>query len=113
MDLRSTRSGRHTRRSRSALTSIPHFFKNGGISSKKPKKRTRTAHPRTDLSGADFYKTLRSDEKTGNMPFIAVCAETNKELSSAMHEAGIADFIAKPFTEATLKKKMTALLGSF
>lgn len=65
------------------------------------------------MSGADFYKTLRSDEKTGNMPFIAVCAETNKELSSAMHEAGIADFIAKPFTEAMLKKKMTALLGSF
>ena len=65
------------------------------------------------MTGAEFYKTVRSNEKTGNIPFIAISAETNRELNSAMRDAGVADFIAKPFTEAMLKKKMVALLGSF
>lgn len=65
------------------------------------------------MTGAEFYKTVRSDEKTENIPFIAISAETNRELSSAMRDAGVADFIAKPFTEAMLKKKMVTLLGSF
>ena len=65
------------------------------------------------MTGAEFYKTVRSNEKTENIPFIAISAETNRELNSAMRDAGVADFIAKPFTEAMLKKKMVALLGSF
>ena len=64
-------------------------------------------------SGTDFLKTVRSDEKMKNLPFIIICAETNREIADTMKQAGMADFIAKPFTEAMLKKKLTALFGAF
>ncbi len=65
------------------------------------------------MSGEDFLKTIRSNEQLKNTPFVVVSAESNQELSSVMRDAGAADFIAKPFTKATLRKRMTALFGSF
>ena len=65
------------------------------------------------MSGADFLRFVREDDKLKEIPFIAVCAESNQELTEKMCQSGISDFIAKPFTEAMLKKKMTALLGDF
>ena len=65
------------------------------------------------LSGADFLKNVRADEKSGKIPFIVICAESNQEITAAMRQAGMADYIAKPFTEAMLKKKMVTLFGAF
>ncbi|MBO4520686.1 MAG: response regulator [Alphaproteobacteria bacterium] len=65
------------------------------------------------MSGADFFKEVHKDEKLNKVPFIVVCAESNQEIIADIHQAGVADFIAKPFTEATLKKRMIALFGSF
>ena len=65
------------------------------------------------MSGTDFLKNIRTDEKMKNLPFIIICAETNHEITDTMKQAGMADFMAKPFTEATLKKKLTALFGTF
>ena len=65
------------------------------------------------MSGSEFLQNVRSDDKLKNIPFIAVCAESNQGLTETMRQSGISDFIAKPFTEAMLKKKMTALLGDF
>ena len=65
------------------------------------------------MSGTDFLQTVQADEKMEKIPFIVVCAESNQAVTDAVRQAGIADFIAKPFTEATLKKRMAALLGDF
>ena len=65
------------------------------------------------MSGSEFLQMIRNDDKLSKIPFIAVCAESNQELMEIMRQAGISDFIVKPFTEAVLKKKMTALFGNF
>ena len=64
-------------------------------------------------SGADFVQSLRNDDRLSKIPLIVICAETNREVADAMRQAGVADFMAKPFTEAMLKKKMTTVLGDF
>lgn len=64
-------------------------------------------------SGADFLQTLRGDSRLNEIPVIVICAENNRDVAAEMRQAGVADFIAKPFTEAVLKKKMMALLGDF
>lgn len=65
------------------------------------------------MSGADFLKAVRANEKTEKIPFIVICAESNREVAESIREAGITDFIVKPFTEAVLKKKLAALFDSF
>ena len=65
------------------------------------------------MDGAAFVKQVQADEKLKKVPFIVICSESNQEVTAAVRQAGIADFIAKPFTEAMLKKKMTAVLGNF
>lgn len=65
------------------------------------------------MSGEDFLKTVRDNENLKDTPFVVVSAESNDELTDVMRNAGAADFIAKPFTKATLRKRMTALFGSF
>ena len=65
------------------------------------------------MSGEDFLKTMRGNEKLKDTPFVVVSAESNEELTDVMRNAGAADFIAKPFTKATLRKRMTTLFGSF
>ena len=65
------------------------------------------------MAGEDFLKTMRADPDLKDTRFIVVRAESNDELTAVIRKAGAADFIAKPFTQATLKKTMTALFGSF
>lgn len=63
------------------------------------------------MSGDDFLKTVRADERLKNVPFVVISAESNRETTEKMHAAGASDFIAKPFTKATLNKRLTALFG--
>ena len=65
------------------------------------------------MSGADFFKQIQANDKLKKVPFIVVCAESNQELITDIRQAGFADFMAKPFTEAMLRKRMMALFGSF
>ncbi len=65
------------------------------------------------MAGEDFLKTMRNDPLLKETAFVVVSAQSNDALSDVMRKNGAADFIAKPFTKATLKKRMTALFGSF
>ena len=65
------------------------------------------------LSGEEFLKKMRDNENLKKTQFVVVSAESNDELNAIMRNAGAADFIAKPFTKATLRKRMTTLFGSF
>jgi two-component system chemotaxis response regulator CheY len=64
------------------------------------------------MTGFDLLKTLRTVNKD-NTPFIMVTAESKVENIMAARQAGVNNYIVKPFSAETLKSKMIAVLGSF
>lgn len=63
------------------------------------------------MTGLDLLKTLRG---SGNkVPFIMVTAESKTENVMAAREAGVNNYIVKPFNADTLKAKLTSVFGEF
>lgn len=65
------------------------------------------------MTGLQLLKEVRADEKLRGTPFIMVTAESKTENVIAAKKAGVNNYIVKPFNAATLKTKMTAVLGEF
>ena len=65
------------------------------------------------VTGMDFLKQVRADEKLKNTPFIMVTAESKPENVIAAKKAGVSNYIVKPFNAETLKGKLTAVIGNF
>ncbi len=65
------------------------------------------------MSGLQLLKEVRSDVKLKELPFIMITAESKSENVIAAKEAGVSNYIVKPFNAATLKGKLTAVLGNF
>jgi two-component system, chemotaxis family, chemotaxis protein CheY len=63
------------------------------------------------MSGLDLLKTVRGNND--NVPFIMITAESKTENVIAAKQAGVSNYIVKPFNAETLKQKMTAVLGEF
>ena len=63
------------------------------------------------MSGLEFLKEVRSDGALKEMPFIMITAESKTENVVAAKEAGVSNYIVKPFNADTLKKKIEAVLG--
>ena len=63
------------------------------------------------MSGYEFLKHVRANEKTRNLPFIMVTAESKTENVIAAKQAGVSNYIVKPFNAETLKMKMEAVFG--
>lgn len=63
------------------------------------------------MSGLEFLKEVRSDGALKDMPFIMITAESKTENVVAAKEAGVSNYIVKPFNADTLKKKIEAVLG--
>ncbi len=63
------------------------------------------------MSGLDLLKTIRGSGS--KVPFIMVTAESKTENVMAAREAGVNNYIVKPFNADTLKTKLTAVLGEF
>ena len=47
------------------------------------------------------------------IPFIMITAEAKTDNVVAAKEAGVNNYIVKPFNAATLKNKMEAVIGAF
>ncbi|MBU6475998.1 MAG: response regulator [Alphaproteobacteria bacterium] len=63
------------------------------------------------MTGLDLLKNVRG---SGNkVPFIMVTAESKTENVIAAKEAGVNNYIVKPFNADTLKTKLTSVLGEF
>lgn len=63
------------------------------------------------MTGLDLLKTIRA---SGNkVPFIMVTAESKTENVLAAREAGVNNYIVKPFNAETLKTKLSSVLGEF
>ena len=65
------------------------------------------------MTGLQLLKEVRSDAKLKGTPFIMVTAESKTENVIAAKKAGVNNYIVKPFNAATLKQKLTSVLGPF
>ena len=65
------------------------------------------------MTGIDLLREVRADEKVKATPFIMVTAESKTENVIAAKQAGVNNYIVKPFDAETLKKKMNSVIGEF
>ncbi len=65
------------------------------------------------MSGFELLKKVRAGEKTRGLPFIMVTAESKTENVILAKQAGVNNYIVKPFNADTLKTKIEAVFGTF
>ncbi|MDE2030102.1 MAG: response regulator [Alphaproteobacteria bacterium] len=65
------------------------------------------------MTGLQLLKEVRADGKLKPTPFIMITAESKTENVVAAKEAGVNNYIVKPFNAETLKQKISAVLGNF
>jgi two-component system chemotaxis response regulator CheY len=63
-----------------------------------------------NMSGTEFTKVLRSRDDGRHVPILMVTARSVKEDILTAMEAGVNNYIVKPFTPQVLKEKIDALL---
>ena len=65
------------------------------------------------MTGLQLLREVRADAKLKTIPFIMVTAESKSENVIAAKEAGVSNYIVKPFNAETLQAKMVSVLGEF
>ena len=65
------------------------------------------------MTGLELLKKVRADEQLKALPFVMITAESKPDNVIAAKQAGVNNYIAKPFNADTLKLKLTAVLGEF
>jgi len=62
-----------------------------------------------NLDGLEMLKRIRADDSLKNLPVLMVTAEAEKDKVVAAIQAGVNNYIVKPFTAEVLKEKMDAI----
>lgn len=65
-----------------------------------------------NMSGVDFARALRARDDGRVVPVLMVTTRSVREDIVAAVEAGVNNYIVKPFTPQVLKEKIDALLGA-
>jgi two-component system chemotaxis response regulator CheY len=65
------------------------------------------------MTGLQLLREVRADGKLKHIPFVMVTAESKTENVVAAKEAGVTNYIVKPFNAETLKMKLVAVFGNF
>ncbi len=63
------------------------------------------------MSGLDLLKTVRGDESTKKIPFLMVTAEAQKDNVLQAVQAGVSNYIVKPFTADAVKEKLSQIFS--
>jgi two-component system chemotaxis response regulator CheY len=63
-----------------------------------------------NMNGLDLLKKVRGDKETKAIPFIMVTAEAQKENVLQAVQAGVSNYIVKPFTAEAMKTKLSQTL---
>ncbi len=63
------------------------------------------------MTGLQLLREIRADVQLSGLPFIMVTAESKTENVIAAKQAGVNNYIVKPFNADTLKHKIYAVLG--
>ena len=65
------------------------------------------------MTGLQLLREVRADGQLRALPFIMITAESKKENVVTAKEAGVSNYIVKPFNAQTLKSKLESVLGAF
>ncbi|EPX84051.1 response regulator [Salipiger mucosus] len=63
------------------------------------------------MTGLELLEAVREDPKTKSLPFIMVTAESKPANVLAAKNAGVSNYLVKPFTPATIREKIESVLG--
>ncbi|MDR3485276.1 MAG: response regulator [Bradyrhizobium sp.] len=61
------------------------------------------------VTGLDLLRKVRADSKLRHIPFIMVTAESKTENVIAAKQAGVSNYIVKPFNAETLRAKIASV----
>lgn len=65
------------------------------------------------MTGIELLRNVRADDELKSLPFIMITAESKTENVIAAKQAGVSNYIVKPFNSETLKTKIESVLGAF
>lgn len=63
------------------------------------------------MSGYELLQKVRADDNLKKLPFIMITAESKTDNVVAAKQAGVSNYIVKPFNAGTLKGKIEAVFG--
>ena len=63
------------------------------------------------MTGLDLLKEVRADARLKDMPFIMITAESKTENVIAAKQAGVSNYIVKPFNAETLRDKIEKVMA--
>jgi len=63
------------------------------------------------MGGIETLEAIRGSEKYAHVPVVLMTAQADEQYVRRAAELGIADFIVKPFTPATLCARMSSIIG--
>lgn len=63
------------------------------------------------VTGLELLKQVRAEARTSKTPFVMVTAEAKVENVIAARQAGVNNYVIKPFTLAVLRQKLSAVIG--
>ncbi len=65
------------------------------------------------MTGIELLREVRGNDQLKHLPFIMITAESKTENVIAAKQAGVSNYIVKPFNAETLKGKIASVLGAF
>ena len=65
------------------------------------------------MTGLELLRQVRGNDQLKSVPFIMVTAESKPENVMTAKQAGVSNYIVKPFNADTLKTKIASVLGAF
>jgi len=63
------------------------------------------------MSGLELLQEVRQDSRLKSLPFIMITAESKTENVVAAKQAGVSNYIVKPFNAETLREKIEKVLA--
>ncbi|MDY0163382.1 chemotaxis response regulator CheY [Desulfobotulus sp.] len=63
------------------------------------------------MSGLELLKTVRAMEEYKNIPFLMVTAEAQKQNVVEAVQAGVSNYVVKPFTAESIAEKIEKILA--
>jgi two-component system chemotaxis response regulator CheY len=64
-----------------------------------------------EMPGIELLKQVRADDGLRDIPFVMVTAEAQKENILAAVQAGVSNYVVKPFTAETISEKLEKVFG--
>ncbi len=64
-----------------------------------------------EMPGIDLLRAVRSDDALKDIPFVMVTAEAQKDNIVEAVQAGVSNYVIKPFTAETVSEKLKKVFG--